>query len=190
MFGAVLTLVLLCYFLLSGPSIARGLLWLVPPQQRPLVAHIWSFVDPMLKRYFIGVAIVVTYAAAAAYIGLGVALGIPHAVPLALITGILEIIPMVGPGASALIAGLVAIHYAAGIGAILSYAIYAMALKVSIDQLVGPLALGAAARLHPALIIFCFLSGGLLFGVVGVILAGPMALVVKTTLTVLYDEPV
>jgi predicted PurR-regulated permease PerM len=28
-----------------------------------------------------------------------------------------------------------------------------------------------------------------LFGVVGVILAGPMALIVKTTLTVLYDEP-
>jgi predicted PurR-regulated permease PerM len=189
MLGLVLTLVLLCYFLLSGPSIARGLLWLVPPQQRPLIMHIWSFVDPLLKRYFIGVAIVVAYASVAAYIGLGVALGIPHAAPLALITGVLEMIPMVGPGASALIAGLVAIHYAAGIGAIIAYAIYATALRISIDQLFGPLALGAAARLHPVLVIFCFLSGGLLFGVVGVILAGPMALVVKTTLTVLYDEP-
>jgi predicted PurR-regulated permease PerM len=106
-----------------------------------------------------------------------------------LITGILEMIPMVGPGASALIAGLVAIHYAAGIGAIIAYAIYATALRISIDQFFGPVALGAAARLHPVLVIFCFLSGGLLFGVVGVILAGPMALVVKTTLTVLYDEP-
>jgi predicted PurR-regulated permease PerM len=189
MLGVILTLVLLCYFLLSGPSIARGLLWLVPPQQRPLIVHIWSFVDPLLKRYFVGVAIVVAYAAAAAYIGLGVALGIPNAVPLALITGILEMIPMVGPGASALIAGLVAIHYAAGIGAIIAYAIYATALRISIDQFFGPVALGAAARLHPVLVIFCFLSGGLLFGVVGVILAGPMALVVKTTLTVLYDEP-
>jgi predicted PurR-regulated permease PerM len=189
MLGVILTLVLLCYFLLNGPSIARGLLWLVPPQQRPLILHIWSFVDPLLKRYFIGVAIVVAYAAAAAYIGLGVALGIPHAVPLALITGVLEMIPMVGPGASALIAGLVAIHYAAGIGAIIAYAIYATALRVSIDQFFGPFALGAAARLHPVLVIFCFLSGGLLFGVVGVILAGPMALVVKTTLTILYDEP-
>jgi len=189
MLGAVLTLVLLCYFLLSGPGIARGLLWLVPPQQRPLIAHIWSFVDPLLKRYFIGVAIVVTYAAAAACVGLGVALGIPYAVPLALITGVLEMIPMVGPGASALIAGLMAIHYAAGTGAIIAYAIYATALRISIDQLFGPLALGAAARLHPVLVIFCFLSGGLLFGVVGVILAVPAALVVKVTLAVLYDEP-
>jgi predicted PurR-regulated permease PerM len=189
MLGVILTLVLLCYFLLSGPSIARGLLWLVPPQQRPLIVHIWSFVDPLLKRYFVGVAVVVAYAAGAAYIGLGVALGIPHAVPLALITGILEMIPMVGPGASALIAGLVAIHYAAGIGAIIAYAIYATALRISIDQFFGPLVLGAAARLHPVLVIFCFLSGGLLFGVVGVILAGPIALIVKTTLAVLYDEP-
>jgi predicted PurR-regulated permease PerM len=189
MLGAVLTSVLLCYFLLNGPSIARGLLWLVPPQQRPLIAHIWSFADPLLKRYFIGVAIVVAYAAAAAYIGLGVALGIPHAVPLAMITGVLEMIPMVGPAASALIAGLVAIHYAAGIGAIIAYAIYATALRISIDQLFGPLALGVAARLHPVLVILCFLSGGLLFGVVGVILAVPVALVVKVTLAVLYDEP-
>lgn len=67
---------------------------------------------------------------------------------------------------------------------------YATTPAISIDQLFGPLVLGAAARLHPVLVIFCFLSGRLLFGVVGVILAGPMALVVKTTLTVLYDEPV
>jgi uncharacterized membrane protein (GlpM family) len=46
---------------------------------------------------------------------------------------------------------------AAGIGAIIAYAIYAAALRVSIDRLSGPLALGAAARLHPVLVIFCFL---------------------------------
>jgi predicted PurR-regulated permease PerM len=86
----------------------------------------------VLRRYFIGVLIVVTYAATAAYIGLGLVLGIPHAVPLAL---------------------------------------------------------GTAARLHPVLIIFCFLSGALLFGVIGVIMAVPVALTVKVTLALLYDEP-
>jgi predicted PurR-regulated permease PerM len=49
--------------------------------------------------------------------------------------------------------------------------------------------LGTAARVHPVLIIFCFLSGGILFGVVGVIMAVPVALIVKVTLATLYDEP-
>lgn len=189
MFGVILTLVLLFYFLLSGPSMARGMLTLVPPRQRPLILHIWTVLDPILKRYFIGVLIVVAYAAAAAYIGLGLVLGIPHAVLLALLTGVLEMIPVIGPGASAVIAGLVAIHNAAGVGAIIAYALYATALRISIDQLFGPLALGTAARLHPVLVIFCFLSGALLFGMVGVIMAVPVALVVKVTLALLYDEP-
>lgn len=188
MFGLILTLVLLFYFLLSGPGIMRGLLRLLPPRQRPLIMHIWTVLDPVLKRYFIGVLVVVAYAASAAYVGLGLVLGLPHAVLLALLTGVLEMIPVVGPGASAVIAGLVAIYYAAGIGAIVAYAIYATALRISIDQLFGPLALGAAARLHPVLVIFCFLSGAFLFGVVGVIMAVPVALVVKVTLALLYDE--
>ncbi|MFY9694844.1 MAG: AI-2E family transporter [Xanthobacteraceae bacterium] len=189
MFGSILTLVLLFYFLLGGSGIARGLLRLVPPAQRPLILHIWSLLDPVLKRYFIGVLIVVAYAASAAYVGLGLVLGIPHAVLLALLTGFLEMIPVVGPGASALIAGLVAMHYAAGIGPIIAYALYATALRISIDQLFGPLALGTASRLHPVLVIFCFLAGGVLFGMVGVIMAVPVALTVKVTLMLLYDEP-
>jgi predicted PurR-regulated permease PerM len=188
-FGLSLTVVLLFYFLLSGPQIFRGILRLVPPKQRPLIEHITVQVDPVLKRYFIGVIAVVIYAAAAAYIGLGLVLGIRHAVLLALLTGVLEMIPMIGPGMSAVIAGLIAIRYAEGIGPIIAYAIYATALRLSIDQLVGPLALGTAARISPVLIIFCFLAGGTLFGIAGVILAVPVALVTKTTLSILYDEP-
>jgi predicted PurR-regulated permease PerM len=189
MFGLILTLVLLFYFLLNGASIAQGLLQLVPPRNRPLIVHIWSILDPVLKRYFIGVLVVVAYAATAAYIGLGLVLGIPHAVPLALLTGVLEMIPVIGPGASAIIAGLVAVHSAKGIGAIIAYALYATALRISIDQVFGPLALGTAARLHPVLVIFCFLSGAFLFGMIGVIMAVPVALAVKVTLALLYDEP-
>jgi predicted PurR-regulated permease PerM len=188
MFGLILTVVLLFYFLLSGPRIMRGLLWLVPPAQRPLIRHIWSQLDPVLKRYFVGVIIVVCYATVAAYVGLGLVLGIHHAVFLALLTGILEMIPVVGPLAAAVIAGLIAVRYATSIGPVISFAIYATALRLSIDQLFGPLALGTAARVHPVLIIFCFLSGGILFGITGVIMAVPVALIIKTTLTILYDD--
>lgn len=188
-FGLFLTLVLLFYFLLSGASIGRGLLWLVPPGHRQLIDnHIWSFIDPVLKRYFVGVLVVVAYASVVAFIGLGVVLGIPHAVFLALITGLLEVIPIIGPAAAIGIAGLVAVQHASGPTAIIGYAAYVIALRLSIDQLIGPLILGAAGRVHPVLIIFCFLAGGLLFGIAGVILAVPVALVIRVTLAVLYDE--
>jgi predicted PurR-regulated permease PerM len=180
---------LLFYFLYSGPRVFRGLLWLVPPAHRPLVLDIWSRLDPVLRRYFVGIVIVVAYATTAAYLGLGIVLHIPHAFFLALLTGVLEMIPAIGPLASAIIAGLAAVHYATGIGAIIGYAIYATVLRLSIDQLFGPLALGVAARLHPVVIIFCFIAGGVLFGIAGVVMAVPVALVVKTCLAVLYNEP-
>ena len=189
MIGAILALVLLFYFLLSGPAIARGLLALVPPGQRPVVRHIAAQSDPLVRRYFVGVIVVVVYSSTAAYLGLGIVLGIPHAALLALMTGVLEVIPMAGPYAAAVIAGLVAVRYANGIGPIIAYAIYATALRLSIDQLLAPIVLGAAARLHPAVVIFCLLAAGVLFGIVGVILAVPAALVLRTTLTILYDEP-
>lgn len=188
-FGLFLTLVLLFYFLLSGPAILRGLLELVPPRQRPLIVHIWRRLDPVLIRYLVGVIIVVLYASAAAYVGLGLFLGIPHAAFLAVLTGFLEMLPVIGPGAAAVIAGLIAVRHATVIGPIVAYAVYATALRLSIDQLFGPLALGAAARMHPAGIIFCFLAGGILFGIAGVILAVPVALIIRTTLAILYDEP-
>ena len=188
-FGAFLTLVLLFYFLLNGPGIARSLLRLAPPGERPLIRHIWSKVDPVLRRYILGVIIVIAYAAVAAYVGLGLILGIPHAVFLALLTGLLEMIPMVGPGLAALIAGVVAVRYANGIGPIIGYAVYAASLRLSIDQILGPIALGAATRVHPVLIIFCFLSGGALFGIAGLILAVPSAVFIRTSLEILYDEP-
>ncbi len=187
-FSIFLMLVLLFYLLLSGPQIMQGLLWLAPPEKRPLIRDIWRHLGPVLWRYFIGVLIVVAYATVAAYIGLGLVLGLNHAIFLAVMTGVLELIPVVGPGASALIAGLVAVRHATGLGPILAYAVYAAALRLSIDQLLGPLVLGVAAELHPVLIIFCFLAGGALFGIPGIILAAPMALAVKISLAVLRGE--
>jgi predicted PurR-regulated permease PerM len=188
--GAFLMIVLLFYFLASGRQVARGLFWIVPPHRRPLVARIWARLDPVLMRYFIGVLGVVAYATIAAYIGLGVILGINHAVFLALLTGILETVPVIGPTSAAILAGLVSLRTATGLVNIAEYALYATVLRLSIDQIVGPVVLGRAAHVHPVLIIFCFLAGGIVLGVPGVILAVPVALVVKSTLATLYgDEP-
>jgi len=187
-FGFMLAWVLIAYFLLDTHAIAAGALWLVPPRRRAQVERIWREFDPLLRRYFIGVAAVVAYATVVAYLGLGLLLGLHHALVLALLTGVLEVIPIVGPLASAVMAGLVAVQQAASSRDIFAYAGYATALRLSIDQVVGPLVLGNAARVHPVVVIFCFLAGGALFGIVGMILAVPTALLIKVTLSVLYRE--
>jgi len=188
-FGGILTLVLLGYFLLDAHRIGRGLAWLIPPSYRPFTSRVGRDLEPILRRYFIGVGLVVLYASTAAYIGLGLVLKIQHAVFLALITGLLELIPFVGPAASAVIAGLVAVQQATSGWNIAAYCIYATALRISIDQFFGPLVLGRAAYVPPVLVIFCFLAGGLLFGIVGVMLSVPVALSIKVLLQVIYEEP-
>jgi predicted PurR-regulated permease PerM len=186
--GTFLSIVLLFYFLTSGERIAAGLLWMAPPHRRSLVRRIWARLDPVLIRYFIGMIVVVIYATAASYVGLGFFLGIHHAVLLALLTGILETVPVIGPTSAAIIAGLVSLQTATGFMSILDYALYATALRLSIDQLIGPIVLGTAAHVHPVLIIFCFLAGGIVFGIPGIILAVPVALLIKSTLATLYGD--
>jgi predicted PurR-regulated permease PerM len=73
-----------------------------------------------------------------------------------------------------------------GIGSIIACAIYAAALRLSIDQLLGPLAFGTTACLHP---VMCFVAGGVLFDITGAIMAVPVAISMKTCLAALYDEP-
>ena len=187
-FGFMLVWVLMGYFLVDAPAIASGLRWLVPPGRRALAEQVWQELDPILRRYFVGVAVVVAYATTAAYLGLELLLGLHHALALALLTGVLEVIPVIGPLAAAVVAGLVAVEQAATARDIWAYVGYAVVLRLSIDQLVGPIVLGSAARLHPVVVIFGFLAGGALFGIVGMILAVPIALLVKMTLSVLYRE--
>ena len=100
----------------------------------------------------------------------------------------LETVPVIGPTAAAVIAGLVSLRTATGIDEHLRLCVVCDAIAVSIDQLVGPVVLGRAAHVHPALIIFCFLAGGIILGIPGVILAVPVALVIKSTLATLYGD--
>lgn len=187
-FAVILFFVMFIYFLLTGPKVADGLLWLVPPQHRAGARRLWLRVDPLLKRYFVGIAIVVLCTTVLAYLGLGIALRLPHAVFLSVMTGCLEIVPVVGPASSAAIAGLVAIQSAKGLTAIVAYAVYAAALRIFIDNLLSPMILGQATRVHPVMVIFAFLVGGYLFGIVGVVLAVPAVLVVRTLLATWYGE--
>jgi predicted PurR-regulated permease PerM len=187
-FGIFLTGVLLFYLLVSGRKLVKSLVRLAPPQHRPLIREILTRINPILRRNFVGVLIIAIYAGVAAYLGLGLLLGLRHAVLLAISTGILEMIPVAGPFLAALLAGLVALHRATSVWSVLAYVVYATALRLSIDQLFGPIVLGRAASLSPVTIIFCFLAGGVLYGMAGVILSVPVALSIRIALQTIYGD--
>ncbi|MGE5271705.1 MAG: AI-2E family transporter [Thiohalocapsa sp.] len=187
--GGVLTIVLLAYFLISGPQLAAGAIWLVPPERRGAVERLLPQLVPALRRYLLGVAAVVTYTALLAWIAFGPVFHLPNALVLAIAVGFLEIIPVVGPGASAALVGATALqqHTLLAMLALIGVVIF---LRVTVDNLIGPLVLGSAARLHPVVVIFAFLVGAMLFGIVGLILAVPTAVCIKVALTHYYADPI
>ena len=187
--AGVLALVLLGYFIFSGPRRAAGAIWLIPPERRTPVEQLLPQIIPALRRYLAGVLAVVAYTAFLAWIAFGPVFHLPHAAILALAVGMLEVIPVVGPAASAALVGVYALqeHTLEAMLALIGVIIF---LRLTVDNLVGPIALGQAARLHPVVIIFSFVVGAMLFGVVGVILAIPAAVCLKTVLRHYYAEPI
>jgi predicted PurR-regulated permease PerM len=189
LFGTVLTLVLMPYFMISAPRLAAGFIWLLPPERRGSVEDLLPKIVPVLRRYLIGLCIVVFYTATVAWIGFGPVFHLPHAVLLAIAVGVLELIPVIGPFASAALVGLVAVQQS-GIWTAAFLFGFAIALRLSIDNLVGPLVLGEAARIHPVVVIISFVCGAILFGVVGLLIAVPVVVCIKTTLEHYYAEPI
>ncbi len=188
-FGLVLLFVLMPYFMISGPRLAAGTIWLLPPERRSSVEVLLPKLVPALRRYLVGVFLVVVFTAALAWIGFGLIFHLPHAVLLSITVGVLEMIPAIGPAISMAIAGLVAIQRASFMGTIFLMA-YAIGLRLVIDNLFGPLVLGQAARVHPVVIIIAFVTGAILFGAVGLLLAVPIVVVIRTALQHYYSEPI
>lgn len=188
--GLVLTLVLIPYFLVSGPEIAASTLWLVPPERRRSVTSLMPRVVPMLRRYLVGVSCVVAFTAVAAYVGYGLVFHLPHAILLSLAVGLLEIIPSLGPTASFVLVGLAALQNEHSLGAAALLGAYAVGLRLAIDNVVGPLVLGRAVNVPRVVVMLAFVCGAVLFGVIGLILAVPVAACTKIVLDAYYSEPI
>jgi predicted PurR-regulated permease PerM len=188
-FGTFLTLVLMPYFMISAPRLAAGTVWLLPPERRKPVEDLLPRIVPILRRYLVGLVLVVSYTALVGWIGFGPVFHLPHAVLLAITVAVLELIPVIGPFMSATTVGLVAVQQNGIVAAGLLFG-FAIALRLSIDNLVGPIVLGEAARIHPVVVIISFVCGAILFGVVGLLLAVPIVVCIKITLEQYYAEPI
>lgn len=178
--GFFLTLVISFFYIKDGRRIRDGLVRLFPAhdRRRALAAlqRAWS----VLRRYLLGV--VVVGAADAAIIGLGLVLiGVPHVVPVMVLTFLAAFFPLVG----AIFAGAVATLLALAAGGI-GDALLVIGLTVIVQQLDGdliaPVVYSHALDLHPLTILIALTAGTVTAGIIGAFLAVPvLALIVAVT---------
>ncbi|MEK7616688.1 MAG: AI-2E family transporter [Patescibacteria group bacterium] len=110
------------------------------------------------------------------YIGL-ISLGIPYALPLAVVAGILEVIPVIGPIVSAIPSVLIALT----ISPILGFAVAVMYFVIQQleNHLIVPQVMKRAVGLNPLVVILAIAVGSRLLGIGGAILAVPIAVVMQ-----------
>lgn len=119
------------------------------------------------------------------YIGLTI-LNIPYALPLSLIAGIMEVIPVIGP----IISALPAIFIALTISPILAVGVTAMYFVIQQleNNLIVPQVMKRAVGLNPLVVILAIAIGSRLLGFVGALLAVPIVVVLQIIVAEIIEE--
>jgi predicted PurR-regulated permease PerM len=184
--GAILFFVLFFYFLLQGPDLAQGALKLAPPEARPRVWRVAERAYPMLQRYFAGLFVVVAFTSLTTWACIGPIFHLPCAAALAVLTGFLELIPVIGPTVSMTLLSIAAVMRGGSAWSLVGFGIFCFVLRFGIDQVVGPVVLGRAVKLPPVVVIFAFLGGGALLGPLGMLIAIPSVALARIVLEDCY----
>lgn len=171
-------------YLAAQPGLyRRGIVKLVPPTARPLADQALDDSGRALRLWLLGQLASMTIVGLITGIGLWF-LGVPSALTLGLLAGLLEFVPYVGP----LISALPALLLALAIGP--ETALWTGGLYLAVQQLEGnaiqPLVQQRAVDLPPALLLFSLVAGGLIFGVIGILFAAPLTVVLFVMVKRLY----
>jgi predicted PurR-regulated permease PerM len=183
----LLVFLIATFFLLrDAPRLFQWFRRILPASQRNELIPLFAQVNALLGRYVRGQIFLIGVMSTATFIGLSV-LQVPFVLLLAVMTGVLEVIPIVGPITAGAIACLVALGHPApwGLSQIWYVAIVAVmytVLRHAEDYFVIPLVIGRIVKLHPAVVIFALLTGGALYGLLGVLVAVPVAATLRLVL--------
>ena len=180
---AFLVLVVTFYFLLDGPRLISRAVTRIPADRRDRTVDVLGRVHITLGRWLRGQIVLVVFVAAVVYVVLGPILNVPHALALGIVTGVLELVPLVGPVIAAAISGVVA-YSSGGFNVAVIVVVFYIVLRAVEDQLVVPVVIGRAVHLHPVVTIFAVLVGLSVAGILGGLLGVPVAAAVG----VLFDE--
>jgi putative heme transporter len=125
-----------------------------------------------LRGYFTGVTFVALFNAA--LIGVGaLILGVPLPGTIAIVTFLGAYVPYLGAWTAGAFAVLMALG-GPGPEAALAMGVIALLANGALQQLVQPLAMGAALNIHPLAVLIVTIAGGAIFGMFGLVLAAPI----------------
>lgn len=173
LFAAVTIFIMTAFILGSGPSWVRMLLSLQPAARGRRLGATLERMAQAVGAYVAGALLQAFVAGITTYIVLKI-LGIPFAAPLAVLTGLFDLIPMVGATIGAVIVGIVTVFADFPTDTII-WVIWAIVYQQIENNLIQPRIQNRAVGIHPFGVILAVLCGGTLLGVAGAILAVPVA---------------
>jgi predicted PurR-regulated permease PerM len=171
---ALITILILTAFILGG-----GRRWLhyglrfVPADRAQRLERVFDRVGRAVGNYVAGALAQATIAGITAYIVLTI-LGVPFAAPLALIIFFLDLIPLVGATIGAVLVGVVTLFQDFPTATII-WAAYSILYQQLENNLIQPQIQRRAVEINPFLVIVSVLFGAALLGVLGALVAVPVA---------------
>jgi predicted PurR-regulated permease PerM len=176
--GLVLTLVVVFFLLKDGDVFASWIEEQVRPEHRHHVRAIGQRSWAALSSYVRGTAVIALVDAVLIGIALLV-IGVPLVVPLMVLTFLGGFFPLVGAVLAGAVAALVALVSGGPLDALLVAGAVTLIQQVEGDVL-QPVVLGRAVRLHPVVILLALTVGAVLAGIAGAFLAVPVTAVATT----------
>ncbi len=174
----VLTPVLTYYLLRDFPSLTRWAARLVPRDHRERTLGFLSSYDALLGEYLRGQLLVAAFVGLATGLGFWI-VGFPNAVLLGVIAGVFNIVPYLGVVVSLVPALLIAILTPPLWVSLLKVAGVYIFVNALETYVLSPRIIGARVGLHPVWVMLAILGFGSFFGFVGLLIAIPLAVLIK-----------
>ncbi len=199
-FGAVERLVFLLvffiitfYFLLQAGSYRKAFEDVIPEPYREEISGLIEKINFTLGAYIRAQVVLIIIMSSASFVVLS-ALKIKYAIILSIMTGVLEVIPIVGPiSATVIVASMALLQSTAPYG--LSNMVLALLVVIAYfvlrqleDYFIIPNIAARFVKVHPVLGIFSLLVGGSVGGVLGLFLAIPTAAIIKVLFGYLHNK--
>jgi predicted PurR-regulated permease PerM len=186
--SSILVVVATALFLAASPRVyVDGFLKLLPPRKRPRGREVLGAIGKTLNLWFLGQFIDMVLVTIVTTAGL-LALGVPLAVTLGLIAGLLNFVPYIGALAGAVPAILVALAQSPELA--LWVALLFAVIQFLEGNLIAPLLQKQTVSTPPALTILSQTVFGTLFGLPGIVLATPLAAAALVAVRMIYVEDV
>jgi predicted PurR-regulated permease PerM len=186
-------LIITFYLLLQADQMMGWIYGLVPAPYRAEIRSLGLQIDKILSGYIRGTLLLIPIMSLLTYISLTI-LGVRYALVIAIATGFLEIIPLVGPWSAAGIAMTVALFQPttpfgwSHLVLVSVVGITYFVLRMFEDSVIIPHVVGHAVHLHPVLVLFAILAGGVIGGPFGLLISIPVVAVVQLLLRYLYRK--